>query len=249
MKWLPGAALITVLAVCGTARADEQAARTVLDRAIKAIGGEEKLTKVKAFSVKGRGTITVDGNDIPLTFQTTAKGVGQYRSTFESEFEGEKFAGAVVIDGGKGWRKLNEEIEKLEGEELANEKRNAYLEVTPILLLPLKGKEFKLDMVGEEKVDGKPAIAVRVTGPDGKDFTISFDKETDLPVKLSGRVIDFEGEEFNQETTFEEYKEFDGIKVATKAKSKKDGERYIDVEGMEFTILDELEPDAFAEPK
>jgi hypothetical protein len=88
-----------------------------------------------------------------------------------------------------------------------------------------------------------------VTGPDGKDFTIHFDKESGLPVKLSGKVTDSGGQEFTQDSTFEEYKEFDGIKVATKSKSKKDGERYVEVEGMEFKVLNEVDTDTFAEPK
>src|SRR6267154_1939973 len=90
------------------------------------------------------------------------------------------------------------------------------------------GKEFKADLEGEEKVDGKPASAVRVTGPDGKDFKILFDKESGLPVRVSGRVADWEGEEYDQETTLEEYKEFEGIKVATRTRTKKNGARYVE---------------------
>jgi hypothetical protein len=247
-RWL-GAALVTLLAACGTTRADEQEAKAVIDKAIKAMGGEEKLSKVKAFSTKGKGTIVIDCNDIAFTFETTAKGIGQYHSAFEGEADGNKFTGATVIDGDKGWRKLDENIEELKAEELANEKRNAYLEITPVLLVPLKGKGFKLDVVGEEKVDGTPTTAVRVTGPDGKDFTLYFDKERGLPIKLNGRVVDWQGQEFTQDTTFEEYKEFDGIKVATKSKSKKDGDRYVEVDGMEFKRLDEVDPDTFAKPR
>jgi hypothetical protein len=46
----------------------------------------------------------------------------------------------------------------------------------------------------------------------------------------------------------EDYREFEGIKVATKSSSKKDGERYVEVDGMEFKVLDKVEPDTFAEP-
>ena len=113
------------------ARADEQGARAILDKAIKASGGEERLSRIKAFTVKGKGTVVVEGNDIPFSFQTTARGIEQYRSTYEGEFGGEKFAGATVIDGGKGWRKFGDDIRKLEGESLADEKRNAYLDVVP----------------------------------------------------------------------------------------------------------------------
>src|SRR4051794_3037211 len=107
--------------------AGEEEARAVVDKAIKAMGGEEKLSKVRAVSTKGRGTITIEGNDIDFTYETTARGIAQYRSTFEGESDGKTFRGATVLDGDKGWRKFNDDTQVLEGEMLANEKRNAYL--------------------------------------------------------------------------------------------------------------------------
>ena len=58
---------------------------------------------------------------------------------------------------------------------------------------------------------------------DGKDFTLYFDKESGLPVKLVATVVGFGGDEFTQETTFKDYEDFDGIKKATKADSKRNG--------------------------
>src|SRR5262245_22297909 len=110
MNRLLGAAVLVLLAACGSARADERAAKAILDKAIKAVGGEERLSKIKAFTVKGKGTIVLDGDDIPFTFRTTAKGIEQYRSTYEGTAGGEKFAGTVVIDGDKGWRKHNDDV-------------------------------------------------------------------------------------------------------------------------------------------
>jgi hypothetical protein len=245
MNRLLGAAFLVVLAAGGPARADERAANAVLDKAIKAMGGEERLSKVKAITVKGKGVIVLDGDDIPFTFQTTARGIEQYRSTYEGMAGGEKFTGAIVIDGDKGWRKHNDQVEALEGKELDNEKRNAYLDVVSVLLTLLKGKGFKLDSAEEDKT----TAGIRATGPDGKEFTIRFDKSSGLPTRLRGEVVDEDGDEFTQEMTFEDYREFDGIKVATKSIIKKDGERYIEVEGMEFKALDEVKAGTFAEPK
>ena len=86
----------------------------------------------------------------------------------------------------------------------------------PATLVPLKGKGFKIEAAGEDKVDDKPAVGIKVTGPDGKDFKLYFDKESGLPVKLVATVIGFGGDEFTQETTYANYKDFDGTKKATK---------------------------------
>jgi len=154
-----------------------------------------------------------------------------------------------VLDGEKGWKKLGEDTKKLEGDELANEKRIAYIDVVPILMLPLKGKDFKVASAADEKVGDKTAATVLVTGPDGKDFTMSFDKETGLPIRLKGKLMDDQGKEITQDTTFEDYKDFDGVKVSTKFQTKRDGEQFVEVEGMDFKVLDKLDPDTFAEPK
>ena len=73
-----------------------------------------------------------------------------------------------------------------------------------------------------------------MTGPDGKDFRLLFDKESGLPVRLEAKVIDFRGEEFTQQTTYSDYKEFDGVKKATKIESKRDGEKFIEQEIIEL---------------
>ena len=60
MRPFIGAILVTVVAsgLSGSARADDaKDPQAILDKAIKALGGEEKLSKVKAASWKAKGTI------------------------------------------------------------------------------------------------------------------------------------------------------------------------------------------------
>jgi hypothetical protein len=167
---------------------------------------------------------------------------------FEGEFGGNQFRAVTVIAGDKGWRTIPETGE-LDSDQLANEKRRNYLSVIPMTILPLKSKGFKLAAAGEEKVGGKAAIGVKVTPPDGKDFTIHFDKESGLPVKLVADVVGFGGEEFTQETVFSDYKEFDGVKVALKSEAKRDGQTFLDSKVTEFKLLDKVDPKTFTEPE
>jgi hypothetical protein len=106
-----------------------------------------------------------------------------------------------------------------------------------------------VEVVGEEAVEGKPAVGVRVTPPDGKEFRLYFDKESGLPVRLVAKVLGFMGEEYTQETNFSDYKEMGGIRKATKIRAKRDGERFIDQEVTEFKVLDTVDPKTFAEPQ
>jgi outer membrane lipoprotein-sorting protein len=251
MKRFLGAALAVSL-VCvssGLSRADDKDATPILDKAIKALGGEEKLSKIKAYSIKSKGTITFGGNDNEISVRATHDGLDHYRSEFEGRFGDNDVKGTTVLNGDKGWRKFGDMEMELDGDGVTNEKRTIYLSMTPGLPVYLKGKGFKCEAAGEEKVGDKPAAVVKVTGPDSKDFKLFFDKESGLPVKLVATVVGFDGNEFTQESTFENYKDFDGIKKATKLEAKRDGEKFVSTEITEFKVLDKVEPDTFSQPK
>jgi hypothetical protein len=251
MQRFIGAALAAalVIGIALPARADDNDAKAIIDKAIKALGGEEKLAKLKAYSWKAKGAITFGGNDNEFTSQATVQGLDHFRSEFDGDFGGNKVKGVTVLAGDKGWRIFADNKMELEKEALANEKRALYLQVVPATILPLKEKGFKVEAAGEEKVGDKPALVVKATGPDDKTFTLYFDKESGLPVKLKAKVVGFNGDEFTQETTFADYKEFDGVKKATKVESKRDGEKFLGSQVTEFKILEKVDPKTFEEPK
>jgi hypothetical protein len=251
MKRLIGAVFALFLAAgpaAIVARADDKDPQAVLDKAIKAVGGEEKLKKAEAISWKTKGTINFGGNENDVKSHVIAKGLGHFRRESEFEVNGEARKIIVVLAGDKGWRKFGEDPMEMDGDALANQKRSTYLEILPVTLVGLKGKDFKLEAAGEEKVDGKPAAGIKVTGPDGKDFTIYFDQESGLPVKLVAKVVGFQNNEFTLETTYKDYKDFDGIKKATKIEGKRDGEDFTKSEITEFKVLEKADPATFSAP-
>src|SRR5262249_35132169 len=158
--------------------------------------------KADAISWKTEGKLTFNGNENEFRTQVTAKGLDQYRSEFDGTFGGNNVKGVTGINGDKGWRKFRDMTMDMDPGALGNEKRNVYLQVIPATLVKLKGKGFKAEPAGEEKIGDKPAVVIKVTGPDGKDFKLSFDKETSLPARLQARVAGFGGQEFTQETSF-----------------------------------------------
>jgi hypothetical protein len=229
--------------------ADAKDATAVLDKAIQALGGQEKLSNIKAASWKGKGKITFGDNDNDFTTRSTVQGLDHFRSEFEGEFGGNQVKGVTVLAGDKGWRKFGDNNMEMDKDAVANEKRTVYLQVIPMTIVQLRQKDFKTELAGEEKVGDKPAVGVKVTPPDGKDFMLYFDKESGLPVKLVAKVHGFQGDEFTQETTFKDYKEMGGIKKATKTESKRDGAKFLEVQITEFKVLDKADAQEFTEPK
>ena len=251
MSRLIGSALAIALVTgwTGSAKADEKEVNAILDKAIKALGGEEKLSKAKAYTMASKGTMTFMGADNEISAKTTIQGLDHARQEFEGNFGGMAVKGVTVLAGDKGWRKFADNKMELDGDQLANQKRAIYLAAIPVTIVPLKDKAFKVESAGESKVGDKPAVGLKVTPKDGKEFTIYFDKESGLPVKQVAKVAGFMGEEFTQETTFGEYKEMDGIKKATKMSATRDGSKFMEMQVTEFKATDKLDPKTFTEPE
>lgn len=254
-RWF-GALALTIFAasVCGPLQADDDGqgkdarAQAVLDRAIEALGGAENLKKAEAATWKTKATVTVNGGDNEIEIHATVQGLDHYRAKIQGVFAGNGFEGVVVINGDRGWRQFGEKVE-MDENSLAHEKRRIYLQVVPSCILPVRSKGFQVEAAGEEKVDDKPATVLKITGPDGKDFRLFFDKESGLPVKLAARVVGFQGEEYDQESTFKEYKDFGGIKKATRIDSTHDGDAFVKSEITEFRVLEKVDEKEFAEPE
>ncbi len=238
------------IALCGPV-VFGQDATAVIDKAIKAHGGEEALKKVTAYSITANGAIAFMGTDSMVSTKATSKGLDRSRQEFEGDFGGNKVKGVTVIAGDKGWMTFGDMgANPLDSAQLTNAKRQCYINAAATTILPLKGKEFKTKLGEETKVGDKLAAVVQATGPDGKDFTLYFDKDSGMLIKVTAEgLLGFGGEEFKQEMFFKEYKDMGGIKKATKSEALRDGEKFITQEITEFKVLEKVDDATFAEPK
>jgi hemoglobin len=226
--------------------ASDQAAKAVLDRAIRAMGGEEKLTKaLKGCTWKTKGTLIYEGRPNPISTESTLAGLDKYRAMFKVELAGNEIEGVGVLNGDKGYHGLAGMDMDFD---LANEKRVAYLSAISALIVPLKANGFKCESAGEERVDNKTAVVLKVIGPDGKDSKLYLDKQTDLPIKQVARVINLMGQEVTQETLFSKYKQMGGIQKAAKTIIEHDGQKVLELETTEFKILEKVDPKIFEKP-
>lgn len=243
MRWARAVviAFAVLAATCGRARADDDPkAKAILAWAINALGGEEKLAKIEAFSSKANVTFGPAGQqkDAELIF----KDLDHMRRAFG--------ANLVVLAGDKGWRKVRNATNELSDQAIASEKRSIYLQAIPIILVPIKRNDFKYEAAGDAKVGDKPARALKITAPDGKDFTLFFDNGTGLPVKEVAQLEVPGGREATTETTFSDYKDFGGIQKATRIEVKSFGFGSGFSQSItDFQVLDKVDDSAFAKPK
>jgi outer membrane lipoprotein-sorting protein len=224
-------------------RADDQAdARAIIDKAIKAEGGEATIARFKAQTWNEKGTYYGMGDGLPFTGKYAVQFPGQFRMEIESVF-------TVVLDGDKGWVASMGETKEMDKEQLANQKQMQYVgQVTR--LITLKDKGFKLSPLPEIKIDKQPAVGVKVSRQGQVDVLLYFDKATGLLTKSEQTVKSQEqkGKEVKQEMFMSDYKDFGGLKVPTKMVAKRDGKLYIEATLSDIKPVEKLEDKVFAKP-
>lgn len=249
MKQFALAAFLMAVFVAAAAHAADDAATpaAILDKALKASGGEAKLTKFQGMVLKGKGVFYAEDMKLPFTGTWYTQGADKGRTIIEREAKGGKSYELSVVNGDKGWTKEGKlDSHQMDKDELAEEKDNLYFNWITTLA-PLKGKEFKLTPLDEAKVEGRAALGFTVTHKAHRDIKLFFDKENGLLVK-SERTVKDEKKDVAETVVFSNYKEVDGIKIAMKFSVKWEGRPHADVEMSEAKVSEKLDEKLFARP-
>jgi outer membrane lipoprotein-sorting protein len=240
------AAILGVLAVFGiiifSVRGNEEAKlREIIARAIKAHGGAENLEKLKASVTKIKGKL--------LELDYTAENSMQLPDRFRTAAESKLGKLVQIINGDKGWVKLGELSRQCVKEELPEmkEQLNA-LRISHLTVLT--DKEYKLSPLGEENIEGRPAIGIRVEHKGYRDINLFFDKESYLLLKMQSPIKDLlrGGEEIAAETLYGDYRDIDGVMTAHKFTIKYDGKSYNEGEVTEVKFSESLDDSVFDKP-
>lgn len=241
------ACVVGLFGLAGTAPAQDQEARAVVERAIQATGGAEALGRLKALTLTMKGKYYGLGAGIDYTGAWSFQLPEQAWEKIESEANGMKFTLLRVINRNQGWQKLNDMLMDLDKDQLAEARHELYVAWVGTLV-PLADPAFKLAPLGESMVEGRPAVGVQVAREGQRDVNLYFDKQTGLLVKDETRVKDMQGMEVRQETYYSDFKPVQGIQYPRKIVMKRDGKDYVDGETTEIKFLEKLDDSTFAKP-
>jgi outer membrane lipoprotein-sorting protein len=238
-----------VFAAAVPARADDAAdARAIVEKAVKAHGGQEKLDKLPASTVAFKGTFHGMGEGIPLTGEVSVQGPDKQRVEMEIEAGGQKFPIVIILAGDKGWTKIGKDTTEFDKEQLAEANEQAYASWVATLA-PLKGKQFKLATAGESEVEKEAALGVTVSSKGHRDVTLYFSKKTGLLVKWETTVKEEgSGKEVTQESFASEYKEVQGTQQAYKFVVKRSGKLHVEGEATKIELFEKLDASLFEKP-
>jgi hypothetical protein len=226
-------------------------AEAVVNRAIKVMGGTEKLVKLPATTFSFKGSLESDEKRAEIAGEGTIMLPDKYRSSFKITAEGSAHPFSLIIDGDLGWHKDEGDAGFVQdGVDSLKVVRNE-LEVPLMInsLIQLKSKGVELTKLDDVKIDKRAAFGVKVKRKDRPDCDIFFDKETDLPIKAEIRVHELpDGEEALFTFLFGGYKEADGVKYPTKLTVLRANKRRLVLEISEVRRLNKLDPKLFEKP-
>lgn len=220
--------------------------KLIIDKGIKAAGGEEKLSKFKAGTCKIKGKVLED-KEGTFSFEAFLQGAEQVKLTGDIDIQGMQTKVAFVVNGDQGWAKFTDNVEDAPKEVLTAIKDMIrafrYVHALPLL----KDKAATLSPLGEVNIEGKAAVGIKVGCKDQKDINVFLDKTTGLPLKAE-LAFTKGGQDETVEVLLSEYKEFNGAKHFIKVELKQNGKPILEAEMIEFKWLDQIEASIFDKP-
>ena len=239
-----------LVAFAPVARAADDDPKEIVAKAIKAHGGEEYLSKHPAVQATEKGKINIPGvGEADMSQESAYMLPDKFKHTIEFEAMNLKIRFVAISNGDKV--SVDATVNG-QAADLGTNLKEAYKTVPVVIrishLTPLlKDKSYELSLIGEDKVDDKKVIGVRVSKKSQKDVNVYFDKETGLLTKMEYQTIDAStGKDLNEERIVKEYmKNKDGIMVPKKTVIKQDGKVFAETETVEMKFLESLEDSEF----
>src|SRR5262249_23596512 len=138
----------------------------------------------------------------------------------------------------------------LEGDQLKEMKEQAYGgQIGNLWPLLKKDSKFTLSLLGEQQVDGKPAVGVKVASEGHRDIDLYFDKESNMLVKSESRTLHpMKMKKVRTQIYIKESRYFDGPKEPKKLLIDLDGKKSLDLEILKTKSLERGDENEFAKP-
>jgi len=186
--------------------ANAQTADEIVNKALAARGGVERIKAVKSERVTGRISFT---GGMEGTFALELKRPRKMR--LEIDLGGQK---AIRVYDGKsaGWMinpfAENKDVQPMSEEELKGISEESDFDGP---LVDYKAKGSQVELIGKEQFDDKPVYRLQLTNKNGDVRFYVFDASTFILLKWEG-IRKIEDKEFPWESIFSDYREVQGLK-------------------------------------
>jgi hypothetical protein len=242
------AVLLALVVVTAVRSDDSDDLRALIDKGIKAAGGQDKLGKFKAGTCKFKGKSLENNRNDTFSFDAFLQGADQVKIEGSVDHGGMQANVAFIINGDQGWVNFGGKVEEAPKEVLVVIKDLIRAFRSVHALAPLKEKGVTLSPLGEVEVSGKTAVGLKASVKDREDIHVFLDKATGLPLKTEFKMRKGDGQEHTLEFTVSDYKESEGRKHFTKVAASQDGKAIFEAEFSDIRWVDKLDASNFAKP-
>jgi len=175
----------------------------IIDKYIDAIGGKDALSKIEDRTTIMRGTAMGQSITVIEKQKTPNK--------MRQEFKVAAMEQVILFDGEKGVMQAAGQKIDVTGKELEQLKIQATLD----FVLNHEKYGVKSSYLTTEKISEKDAHKIKLTLPSGLNWVEYYDVETGLKIKEQ-RVMETQGQTFEQVITYDNYTEVEGVKYPFK---------------------------------
>jgi zinc protease len=221
------------------------AAKVIVDEAIAAKGGKQKLAAVKGFKMLATGTTTIQGQTVPVEIERIF--ILPDKMRIDATLA-QRVKVIVTVDGKKGWQLAPDQtgtkmqLTDIGNTDIAAIEFERWREPELILLKAAEGNA-RISTSADEMIDGKAQVVVKLRSPTNKvDVSLFIDKKTKLLSRMSFTEL---GQ--TQTDEFSDYKEINGLKVAHRRNSQGGG-RTTKLELKTVELDPKLDPKQFEKP-
>ncbi len=245
--------LLVALALIGSVVPLERLAfgaepKGVIEKAILAHGGQERIAKLRVIRAQAKGTVNL-GAEVPFSWETVWQWPNQYKVAAVLEAPTAKVTLIQGFDGASGWVSAEGATAALEGKKLAEFKAQMHVRRVLTLAPLLSDRDYELSELDDVMIEGQPSAGVLVTAQGQRDVKLYFAKETGLLSKIERLVLDDATmREVPQEDLLSDYHEIDGVKTAKKEVWVRSGTKVAQMEYTTVSYPNKIEAQEFKRP-
>jgi hypothetical protein len=227
----------------------QEEVKAIIDKAVKAHGGAEKIDRMKCVQSKSKGKLELFGSSIDMTQEVSIKYPGKFKEVAEIDINGQKVKVISTFDGSKASITANGQAVDVTDKIMEEFKEGSYAMKVGRLTNLLTDKSLQLSLLGESRVEDRPAVGVKIASKDHRDINLYFDKESGVLLKVQTRKNDLQTmQEVDEERIIKEYQDIEGQKVPKKVLVNHDGKKYLEVEVVEVKFPDNIDDSEFQKP-
>jgi hypothetical protein len=226
----------------------QDGSRAVIERAIQAHGGMQRLSQLRADRVKIKGSLFLNDKAVSFTGETWVQLPAQLKTVVQISQDNRTHTLIQVLNGEMAWVTLNGQPQKVEPAALAEMRQTLALARAVRLVPLLTDKIYDLSSLGESKVNDRVLVGVKVAIKGNKDLRLYFDKETGLLVKTAHALDDSNGKEVEQEEHYSDFQDLGGFKRPVKLVGLRKGGKIMEAELVDVKYLDAINGAEFAKP-